>query len=196
MSDDLLLRPWTHADAPALLRLYRSTPDLGPQLPDLPDLASARDWIGWTQVPGNAVFTLTERGVAIGSVGLSGIDPHHSTGWFHYWMGQPGRGRGLMSRAAATVASWALRPVSGPAAGSDPAADEVPGLGLHRLELGHRANNPASGRVARAAGFVQEGLQRDKLKYGDQRFDVVAMARLVTDPVPVTQSLPLRTAPV
>ncbi|CAI9401193.1 GNAT family N-acetyltransferase [Aestuariimicrobium sp. T2.26MG-19.2B] len=193
MSDDLLLRPWTHADAPALLRLYRSTPDLGPQLPDLSDLAAARDWISWTQVPGNAIFALTERGVAIGSVGLSAIDQHHSTGWFHYWMGQPGRGRGLMCRAAATVATWALSPMAGPGPSPHADPDQAPGLGLHRLELGHRVNNPASGRVARAAGFVQEGLQRDKLTHGDQRFDVVAMARLATDPQPSLTPIRLQT---
>ncbi|MGJ6980218.1 GNAT family N-acetyltransferase [Aestuariimicrobium soli] len=173
MNDDLLLRPWTHADAPALLRLYRSTPDLDRQLPDLVDLAAARSWIDWTTLDSNALFALTERGVALGSVGLSGIDRHHGTGWFHYWVGQPGRGRGLMSRAAATVADWALAP-----------ANPGPGLGLHRLELGHRVNNPASGRVALAAGFVQEGIERAKLAYGSERFDVVAMARLVTDPHP------------
>ena len=33
---------------------------------------------------------------------------------------------------------------------------------LHRLELGYRANNPGSAAVARAAGFVREGLEREK----------------------------------
>jgi RimJ/RimL family protein N-acetyltransferase len=56
--------------------------------------------------------------------------------------------------------------------------------GLFRLELGHRTNNPASCAVARRAGFVVEGLQRGKLRYGDARFDVELHARLVTDPVP------------
>lgn len=177
---DLLLRPWVHADAPTLLRLHREAPDLAKQLPDLPDLAAVRSWIDWTHLESNRVFALTERGVALGSVGLSGIDRHHSTGWFHYWMGLGGRGRGLMSRAAATVADWALT-----------SADDG-GLGLYRLELGHRTNNPASGRVAVAAGFVQEGLERAKLAYGDERFDVVAMARLVTDPRPALEPLPLQ----
>lgn len=71
------------------------------------------------------------------------------------------------SRAAATVADWAL--------GEG---------GLHRLELGHRVNNPASGAVARAAGFVQEGLERSKLLIDGERLDVVAYSRLPSDPAP------------
>lgn len=54
-------------------------------------------------------------------------------------------------------------------------------LGLFRLELGHRVNNPASCRVARAAGFLPEGLQRQKLAYEGVRYDVELHARLACD---------------
>ena len=57
-------------------------------------------------------------------------------------------------------------------------------LDLFRLELGHRTNNPASGAVAEAVGFVPEGVERAKLRYGDERFDVRTMALLATDPRP------------
>jgi [ribosomal protein S5]-alanine N-acetyltransferase len=50
------------------------------------------------------------------------------------------------------------------------------------LELGHRTNNPASCVVARRARFLVEGLERQKLRYGDERFDVELHARLATDP--------------
>lgn len=56
--------------------------------------------------------------------------------------------------------------------------------GLFRLELGHRVNNPASCVVAERAGFIAEGVERAKLKYGDERFDVELHARLATDPEP------------
>ena len=55
------------------------------------------------------------------------------------------------------------------------------GLGLFRLELGHRLDNPASCRVASRAGFAAEGVERSKLRYGDLRFDVETHARLATD---------------
>lgn len=54
--------------------------------------------------------------------------------------------------------------------------------GRCELELGHRTNNPASCVVARRARFLVEGLERQKLRYGDERFDVELHARLATDP--------------
>lgn len=54
-------------------------------------------------------------------------------------------------------------------------------LGLFRLELGHRTNNPASCRVATEAGFAVEGLERSKPRYGPTRYDVELHARLATD---------------
>jgi RimJ/RimL family protein N-acetyltransferase len=83
-------------------------------------------------------------------------------------------GRGWTTRAAATVADWAL--TDG---------------GLDRLELGHRVNNPASESVARTAGFVPEGLERRKLLVEGDRVDVLTYGRLVDDPWPTVARLPL-----
>ncbi|MGQ4537763.1 GNAT family N-acetyltransferase [Dermabacteraceae bacterium P7074] len=49
------------------------------------------------------------------------------------------------------------------------------------MELGHRANNPASGGVARAAGFVQEGVEREKFLVNGERVDVYTYGRLASD---------------
>ena len=84
-----------------------------------------------------------------------------------------------MARAAATVANRALRP------------GEEGGFGLERLELGHRVNNPASGAVARAAGFVHEGTERAKFLIDGERIDVLTYGRLRSDPFPATAHLPL-----
>ncbi|RIJ14589.1 N-acetyltransferase, partial [Clavibacter nebraskensis] len=62
--------------------------------------------------------------------------------------------------------------------------------GLFRLELGHRVNNPASCRVATRSGFAAEGIERAKLRYGDERFDVETHARLATDPATAVVPLP------
>lgn len=94
------------------------------------------------------------------------------SGWFSYWLNAAYRGKGLAGRAAATIAGWAL--------------DEG---GLHRLELGHRANNQASRHVALAAGFIQEGLEREKFLVDGERIDVLSYGRLRSDPVPVTELL-------
>lgn len=181
MTDPLLLRPWAEADAPTLVRLHRTNPDLSRQLPDVSELPNARAFITTTWSDRSRIFALAERGVAIGSVGVTAIDSLHSTGWFSYWIATSHAGRGLTSRAAASVATWALTPT-----------DEG-GLGLHRLELGHRVNNPASGKVAEAAGFVREGLEREKLAWDGERFDVVTMARLASDPAPTVPAIEITT---
>jgi RimJ/RimL family protein N-acetyltransferase len=66
--------------------------------------------------------------------------------------------------------------------------------GLFRLELGHRVNNPASCRVARAAGFSPEGIERQKLRYGAERFDVETHARLASAPETTTSALEFQIA--
>jgi RimJ/RimL family protein N-acetyltransferase len=62
------------------------------------------------------------------------------------------------------------------------------------LELGHPTNNPASCGVAASAGFLYEGLERQRLTRDGNRHDVERHARLATDPLtqphrPVTISL-------
>ncbi|MFC9227573.1 GNAT family N-acetyltransferase [Streptomyces decoyicus] len=77
------------------------------------------------------------------------------------------RGKGVATHGCRALANWCF-------------AD----LGLFRLELGHRTNNTASCRVAHAAGFAPEGLQRQKLAYDGIRYDDELHARLATDPPP------------
>lgn len=96
-------------------------------------------------------------------------DTHHSTAWMSYWLAPVARGQGLASRALDTLSRSRF-------------AD-----GFHRLELGARANNPASIGVAERAGYLREGVERERLRYLDEqgraeRFDVVRFARLATDP--------------
>lgn len=99
-------------------------------------------------------------------------DAANRVGWFWYWMHAATRKRGWTSQAAATVANWALRDG-----------------GYERLELGYRANNPGSARVAAAAGFVPEGIERKKFLVKGERIDVHVSGRLLTDPTPQTPEL-------
>lgn len=116
---------------------------------------------------GRRVFAVTsDDGGLVGVVGVM-VDAANRIGWFWYWMHAAHRGRGWTSAAAASVADWALT------AG-----------GCERLELGHRANNPASGAVARAAGFVLEGREREKFLVDGERIDVLTYGRLRSDPTP------------
>lgn len=166
----VVLRPWSLDDAPALLVASRSDPDLATQFPEvgLDDEEHARAHVtGALRFDDHARnWAIVEDGVAVGNVGLSAIEFRHGTAWAHYWVAADARGRGLAARALTSVSSWAFD------------------AGLFRLELGHRTNNPASCRVAAAAGFSAEGIERQKLRYGSERFDVETHARLAIDPVP------------
>jgi [ribosomal protein S5]-alanine N-acetyltransferase len=168
------LRRWSPSDAADLADALHADPDLGRQLGgDADDLA---EYIAAHLTPADsrAPFALVLDGRVVGNVAVTAIDPRHDTGWASYWLAPVARGRGLASAGLTAVAAWAFT------------------AGLFRLELGHRVNNPASCRVATAAGFAVEGLARAKLRYGDERFDVETHARLATDPEPVTEPLPIR----
>ncbi|WP_341578844.1 GNAT family N-acetyltransferase [Microbacterium schleiferi] len=174
-----MLRPWTRADAPALVAAAASSPDLAHQfggvdlsIPEAAETfiekslrfdATAKNW------------AIVEDGIAVGNVGASAIEFRHETAWVYYWLATEARGKGYATGGLLAVSDWAFR------------------TGLYRLELGHRVNNPASCRVATAAGYHAEGIEREKLRYGDNRYDVETHARLASDPAPRTQApaLPL-----
>ena len=166
------LRPWSLADGPYLQSAVATSPDLVTQLggADLRDVEHCTRFIEahlGALGPVGYNFAISQDGVAVGNVGLSSIDRRHQTAWTYYWVAASHRGQGLATRALATVSGWAFGE-----------------LDLFRLELGHRVNNPASCRVASRAGFVAESVERSKLRYGTDRFDVETHARLATDPYP------------
>lgn len=175
------LRPWLPSDAPALFTARWSSPDLDTQFAgaEIVDHAQAAEYIARSLPLGDSAknWAIIEDGVAVGNVGLSAIETRHQTAWVHYWIAGGARGRGFASRAVRAVAGFAFD------------------TGLFRLELGHRVNNPASCRVATSAGFVAEGVERQKLRYGAQRFDVETHARLASDPVPDGSDLPFQSVP-
>jgi RimJ/RimL family protein N-acetyltransferase len=132
---------------------------------------AADKWIsGWTERwdTGSAyAFAVVEGdGVVLGNVAVAAVDRRHAVGWVSYWTTAAARGRGVASQACRALARWAF--------------DDAE---LFRLELGHRVNNPASCRVAAAAGFAVEGLQRKKLEYDGVRYDVELHARLASGPL-------------
>lgn len=170
------VRPLLPTDAPAVLSAFTSAPDMARQ-GEVGSLEEAQRYVEHlTRADGpSRAFAIEVGEVMVGLVGVV-VDAQNRNGWVHYWMHADHRGRGLVARAVATV------------------ADEALGEGgLERLELGHRVDNPASGAVALAAGFVQEGRERGKFLIDGERVDVLTYGRLRTDPWPVTEHLPLAT---
>lgn len=167
-ADGLLLRPWTDEDAGAVRAAFSTA--LMERQAELPvtDLTAARRWVaerGAEWAAGSCYsFAVTEGTALRGCVQVGSVSRRHESGWVSYWTVEAARGRGVAGAAASALSEWAFTD-----------------LGLFRLELGHRVDNPASCRVAARAGFSVEGLQRAKLYYGAERHDVELHARLASD---------------
>jgi Acetyltransferases, including N-acetylases of ribosomal proteins len=163
----LLLRRLRPGDAPAVLAAFRSNPDMARQ-GDVSTPAEAARYVARLSdaASSHEAWAVADDDILVGLVGVTVDDPNRS-GWFWYWTADAARGRGWTARAAATIAEWALTT-----------------RGLERLELGHRVNNPASGAVARRAGFVKEGTERGKFLIDGKRIDVDIYGRLREDLVP------------
>lgn len=174
-----MLRRWLPADVGDLADALLGSTDLDRQVPAAA-LAGPQGRIDVVETmaawgPADHYLAVELDGRVVGTVAACAVEHRHGTAWISYWLAEPARGQGLATRALATMAVVAF--------------DE---LGLHRLELGHRVDNPASCAVARRAGFLAEGVERGKLRYGDRRFDVETHARLRGDPLPPVDLLPVR----
>ncbi|PWH07754.1 GNAT family N-acetyltransferase [Brachybacterium endophyticum] len=171
------LRPVRAGDAGAILDAFTASADMSRQ-GDVHDATSATEYCTWLRGADRRAYAVVDDGDdrMVGLVAVT-IDDDNRSGWFFYWLHRSHRSRGLIARAAATLAERALRP------------EPNGGWGLERLELGHRVDNPASGAVARAAGFLHEGTERRKFLVDGERVDVLAYGRLDTDPAPSTPLL-------
>ena len=166
------LRLLKASDMSRVLEAFASADDMARQ-GRVTDRLEAEAYVARLLAPDGAHLPFAMVGdndLLFGLVALS-VDSGNSNAWFWYWTHSAARGCGWTGRAATAVANWAL--TSG---------------GLHRLELGHRG-------VALAAGFVQEGVEREKFLIDGQRIDVVTYGRLASDPIARTEPLPIVAAP-
>ncbi|MEV7009711.1 GNAT family N-acetyltransferase [Streptosporangium sp. NPDC051022] len=161
---EVKLRGWRPDDAGVVIDAFGS-PDMAEQAARPIDTPrAALEWMGmWGFRDDAQAFAVVVGGQVVGNVAVSNIDSH-DTGWVSYWTAAHARGRGVAVAAVLKLADWAFRE-----------------RGLFRLELGHRLNNTASCAVATRAGFLLEGVERAKLRYGGVRYDVERHARLATD---------------
>lgn len=166
------LRAWEADDADRVLDAF-TDPELALQESRVPGTrGQALEWIAHRaelvvgrDVHGFAVVE-EEGGSPLGHVQVAVTNQRHGWGWVSYWTHHAARGRGIATAGARLISDLAFSQ-----------------LGLFRLEMGHRLDNPGSCLAARRAGFRPEGVERAKLRYGDRRYDTGAHARLATDPV-------------
>lgn len=139
--DELSLRPWHPDDALALAAAW-ADPEVArwTGVPEVHDEGAARRWI-------EGDLARRQRGLSldlvlvvgesvVGEVGLVSVDPAAGEAEVGWWLHPAHRGRGLASRAVRLLAEWAVEE-----------------LCVDRLVATCHPDNPASGAVARRAGF-------------------------------------------
>ena len=151
---DLVLRPWTLDDVPAIVAAFND-PEIQHWIPNIPRPyleEHARQFVRG-EVPGigDWQFAITEQGQVVGSIGF-GIDDTSRNAAIGYWCAKELRGRGLTTRALRLLSRHALEE-----------------LGSERLELITDPDNHASRRVAEKVGFQREGVLRSHLLHPDGR---------------------------
>lgn len=168
--DELVLRPWRAADAPALFAACQD-PEIArwvtipqPYLPADADAfieASRTMWRDGSGAPFAIVDAATGR--LLGAVTRFGPDGHQAT--FGLWLTPEARGRGVGTRALRLAADWTL-------ASTD----------AFRLDAFIMVGNEASFRMTERAGFRREGTLRAwDLHHDGVPVDCVVFSRLRSD---------------
>jgi RimJ/RimL family protein N-acetyltransferase len=136
-----------------------------------PDLATAEAWLrdgaDWSEGT-HATWSALDRdtGELVGNVSLFAIDTDDLVAKIGYRVHPDARGRGVARQMVDVVTRWAFTE-----------------RGLMRVQLEHAVPNPASCRVASAAGFLLEGLLRSCYAVpGGGREDCHVHGRLPGDP--------------
>jgi len=156
-------------DAEGILDAFSSHPDMARQ-GDVASLEDARRYIENLSRPSARAAVAVDSGSGhVLALAGAAIDAPNLNAWVLYWAHRDARGRGITTALVRQFCN-----------------DLLTADGLYRLELGYRSNNPASGAVAAAAGFVKEGVEREKFLIDGTRIDVVTCSRLATDPWPAT----------
>ncbi|WP_406457147.1 GNAT family N-acetyltransferase [Streptomyces sp. NBC_00876] len=179
VADGLLLRPWQHADAPAVVAAFADPAIQRWHVRRADSEDEARDWIGqwrdawhnetaahWAVVrPGAGEDTAADQ--VLGRISLRSMILGIGHAECAYWTVPAARGQGVAPRATGAVARWAFD-----------------AMGFERLELVHSVTNEASCRVALKSGFAPEGTRRHGHLHADGWHDMHVHARLRDDSFP------------
>lgn len=167
----LVLRAFEEADVPAVVEAC-SDPETKRWLP-VPDPYTEAVGRSWCTEAAEAERT---QGVGIhfafgptgerlsGCVGLNRTDWPSRVTEVGYWTGPWARGLGHTTEAVAHLARWAIEEQR-----------------FERIELLVAPDNPASARVAEKAGFVSEGIARNKGRAGAGRTDLEVFSLVPAD---------------
>jgi RimJ/RimL family protein N-acetyltransferase len=110
----------------------------------------------WTSNGETRTFALRDASSRVLAGGVQVRQRERSVGRLSYWMFPSFRGRGFATRGVRLVSAWAFAELS-----------------VTRLELLIEPDNEPSRRVARAAGFVEEGILRRHERIGETFRDMI-----------------------
>jgi RimJ/RimL family protein N-acetyltransferase len=152
VDDEIMLRPWTEGDVPALVAALND-PEIPRWIPVIPRPYTEEDALAYVrgEVHGlEHTWAVTVDGAPIGSIGMRTNESR--VGHIGYWCAREARGRGFTTRALRMVSRYAIEE-----------------LQFGRLELITDPDNHASQRVAEKVGFRREGVLRSHLLHPDGR---------------------------
>ncbi len=160
------LRLWRMDDAPALAEAANNRNvwiNLRDRMPHPYTLADAEAFIlQRVKQDSGLVLCVEVEGRAAGGIGLHpGDDVNRLTAELGYWLAEPFWGRGVITAAVRAIVPCGFERLS-----------------LERIEACVYANNPASARVLKKAGFTCEGRLRRSVIKDDQVLDSLVYARL------------------
>ncbi|BAK37025.1 hypothetical protein MLP_40110 [Microlunatus phosphovorus NM-1] len=152
----ILLRPWTAKDARAVVAAYQE-PEIQRWHARSMTLTEAEQWIvdagiAWAQESGVS-WAVDLEGQLAGRMTLKFYLADAGAG-VGYWTRQAARGQGVASQALLVATQWAFD------------------HGIHRVQLEHSTQNPASCRVAAKARFAGEGIRRSAALHADGWHDM------------------------
>jgi RimJ/RimL family protein N-acetyltransferase len=163
----VVVRPWRSTDAAFLRRAFEDPGIQRWHARRMDSEDEARTWLAqwpqrWEQeTDASWAIARSDTGDALGQVGFRAIRLDQAQAQASYWVCPAARGRGVATRAAAAVTTWAMAAV-----------------GLQRVGLAHAVANVASCRVADGAGFTYEGTLRRYGLHADGWHDMHLHARV------------------
>lgn len=163
--EGFVLRPWRRDDLDALVRNAddpRIVRGLSTRFPHPYTREDGERFLAGQVVDlSDPVFAIEVDGEACGGIGAHpGRGERSHSAEFGYWLTPALWGRGLMTKAVAVFAPWAMQSLS-----------------LHRLHASVFAFNTASARVLQKNGFDEEGLARCAVLKAGEVHDLRVFAR-------------------
>jgi len=114
----------------------------------------------WSSNGVTRTFALRDASSRVLAGGVQVRQRENRVGQLSYWVFPPFRGRGFATRGLRLVSAWAFAELS-----------------VGRLELLIEPDNEPSRGVARAAGFVEEGVLREHERIGETLRDMILYSR-------------------